>query len=205
LTGSRIYGASVWDVKINKNTQQQNLAITDYGAPAIVVDNIKVAQFIYLLLNNEEVRDVIDTITSKAVLILGRFSAERKIILDRLREELRRRHYVPIMFDFEKPGSHDTIETIRILAGMSKFIIADLTEAKAVVQEMQAIVPYLPSVAVRFIIRKSEREPSMFDHIRRFPWVVDGAFEYETTEEVVGAINDSILEPVEAKLRELTK
>jgi len=195
----------VWDVKINKNTQQQNLAITDYGAPAIVVDNIKVAQFIYLLLNNEEVRDVIDTITSKAVLILGRFSAERKIILDRLREELRRRHYVPIMFDFEKPGSHDTIETIRILAGMSKFIIADLTEAKAVVQEMQAIVPYLPSVAVRFIIRKSEREPSMFDHIRRFPWVVDGAFEYETTEEVVGAINDSILEPVEAKLRELTK
>ena len=205
MTGSRIYGASVWDVKINKNTQQQNLAITDYGAPAIVVDNIKVAQFIYLLLNNEEVRDVIDTITSKAVLILGRFSAERKIILDRLREELRRRHYVPIMFDFEKPGSHDTIETIRILAGMSKFIIADLTEAKAVVQEMQAIVPYLPSVAVRFIIRKSEREPSMFDHIRRFPWVVDGAFEYETTEEVVGAINDSILEPVEAKLRELTK
>jgi glutaredoxin-related protein len=62
----------------------------------IVVDNIKVAQFIYLLLNNEEVRDVIDTITSKAVLILGRFSPERKIILDRQREELRTRHYVPI-------------------------------------------------------------------------------------------------------------
>ena len=64
-----------------------------------MVDNIKVAQFIYLLLNNEEVRHVIDTITSKAVLILGRFSPERKIILDRLREELRKRHYVPIMFD----------------------------------------------------------------------------------------------------------
>jgi hypothetical protein len=84
-----------------------------------MVDNIKVAQFIYLLLNNEEVRNVIDTITSKAVLILGRFSPERKIILDRLREELRLRNYLPILFDFEKAKSRDTIETIRFLAGMS--------------------------------------------------------------------------------------
>jgi hypothetical protein len=53
-----------------------------------MVDNIKVAQFIYLLLNNEEVRNVIDTITSKAVLILGRFSDDRKPILNALRDAL---------------------------------------------------------------------------------------------------------------------
>jgi hypothetical protein len=87
---------------------------------------------------------------------------------------------------------------------MSKFIIADLTDAKAVVQELQAIVPNLPSVAVRFLIKKSEQEPGMLDHIRRFPWVIDGAFEYETAEEVIGSINDSILNPVEAKLKELS-
>jgi hypothetical protein len=156
-----------------------------------------------LLLNNEKLRDVIETITSKAVLILGRFSPERKIILNRLREELRTRDYLPILFDFEKAKSRDTIETIRILAGMAKFIIADLTEAKAVVQELQAIVPSLPSVVVRFIIMKSEREPSMFDHIRRFPWVIPGAFEYETAAEIIGSIKDKILDPVEAKLREL--
>ena len=154
LTGSSIYGIAAWDVKLTSDTRQENLIITPPGQPVITVDNIKVAQFIYLLLNNEEVRDVIDTITSKAVLILGRFSPERKIILDRLREELRTRHYVPIMFDFEKPKSRDTIETIRTLAGMSKFIIADLTDAKAVVQELQAIVPNFPSVAVRFIIQE---------------------------------------------------
>lgn len=161
-------------------------------------------QFLYLLLNNQEIRDVI-IITSNAVLILGRFSPERKIILDRLREELRTRHYVPIMFDFKKPNFRNTVETIRILAGLSKFIIADLTDAKAVVQELQAIVEKFPSVVVRFIIKKSEREPGMFDHIRRFPWVLDGAFEYENPEEVIESINDSILEPVEAKLRELTQ
>ena len=204
LTGSSIYGIAAWDVKLTSDTRQENLIITPPDEPAITVDNIKAAQFIYLLVNNEEVRHVIDTITSKAVLILGRFTPERKIILDRLREELRRRHYVPIMFDFEKPKSRDTIETIRTLAGMSKFIIADLTDAKAVVQEMQAIVPNLPSVAVRFIIKKSEREPGMFDHIRRFPWVLGGAFEYDNPEEVIESINDSILKPIEAKLKELS-
>jgi uncharacterized protein YjbI with pentapeptide repeats len=205
LRKSRVYGISAWDLITNSQTQQEDLIITPDGESDVVVDNIKVAQFIYLLLNNEEIRDAIDTIIRKAVLILGRFSPKRKIILDRLREELRTRHYVPIMFDFKKPKSRDTIETIRILAGMSKFIIADLTGAKAVVQELQAIVPNFPSVAVRFIIQKSQREPGMFDHIRQFPWVLDGAFEYENPDEVVKSISDRILEPLEAKLRELAQ
>ena len=191
-------------MKLTSETRQENLIITPPDEPVITVDNINVAQFLYLLLNNEEVRHVIDTITSKAVLILGRFTPERKVILDRLREELRTRHYVPILFDFDKPKSRDTIETIRTLAGMSKFIIADLTDAKAVVQEMQAIVPNFPSVPVCFIIKKSEREPGMFDHIRRFPWVLSGAFEYDNPEEVIESINDNILEPIEAKLKELS-
>jgi hypothetical protein len=55
------------------------------------------------LLSNEKLQRVIDTITSKVVLILGSFSAERKIVLDALRVELRKRNYVPVMFDFEKP------------------------------------------------------------------------------------------------------
>jgi hypothetical protein len=52
--------------------------------PEITVDNIEIAQFIYLMLNNQKVRDVIDTITSKVVLI-RRFTADRKAVLDALR------------------------------------------------------------------------------------------------------------------------
>jgi hypothetical protein len=63
---------------------------------------------------------------------------------------------------------------------MSKFIIADLTDAKSVVQELQAIVPDFPSVPVRFIIIKSQKEPRMFDGIRPYTWVLGGAFEYES-------------------------
>ena len=80
------------------------MVITREDEPEITVDNIEVAQFIYLLLHNAKIRDVIDTITSKAVLILGRFTEERKAVLDALREELRKRDYLPILFDFEKPS-----------------------------------------------------------------------------------------------------
>ena len=103
------------------------------------------------------------------------------------------------MFDFKKPKSRDTIETIRTLAGMSKFIVADLTDAKSVVQEMQAIVPDFPSVPVRLIIIKSQEEPGMFDHIRQFRSVVTGAFKYKNPEEVIKSIGDKILKPVEKK------
>jgi hypothetical protein len=48
------------------------LVITGAGEHAVTVDNIEVAQFIYLMLHNQKIRDVIDTITSKAVLILHR-------------------------------------------------------------------------------------------------------------------------------------
>ena len=43
-------------------------------------------------------------IGKKAVLILGRFTPDRKAILDGLREALRSHDYVPILFDFEKPA-----------------------------------------------------------------------------------------------------
>lgn len=45
--------------------------------------------FIYLLLNNEEIRDAIDTIAKKAVLIIGRFTPERKFILEAIRTALK--------------------------------------------------------------------------------------------------------------------
>jgi hypothetical protein len=68
LTTCSVYGASVWNVRLEQATQS-NLVITPRGEAAIQVDNLEVAQFIYLLLNNAKVRDVIDTIGKKAVLI----------------------------------------------------------------------------------------------------------------------------------------
>src|SRR5262249_35601255 len=143
------YGVSVWSLKLDDKTKQQNLVITPYAEAAITVDNIEVAQFIYLLLHNQKVRGVIDTITSKVVLILGRFTDERKAVLDALREELRKRNYLPILFDFSVPATRDITETISLLARMARFVVADITDAKSIPQELGVIVPDLPSVPVQ--------------------------------------------------------
>jgi hypothetical protein len=135
LTGCRIYGVSAWNLKLDR-AKQQNLVITHAYEPEITVDNIEVAQFIYLLLHNEKIRDVIDTIGKKAALILGRFTAERKAVLDALREELRKRNYLPILFDFELPERRNVTETVTLLARMARFIIADLTDPSSIPQEL---------------------------------------------------------------------
>src|SRR5262249_10821458 len=126
LSESSIYGVAVWDVRLT-GAQQSDLVISPHvSSPTITVDSLEVAQFIYLLLANDTVRRVIDSITSKVVLILGRFTEARKPVLDAIRHHLRNKDYVPVIFDFDKPATRDTEETITLLARMARFIVADV-------------------------------------------------------------------------------
>ena len=203
LTGGSIYGISAWSLNL-EDAKQQNLNISDYGEPVVRVDNLEVAQFVYLLLNNERLRQVIDTITSKVVLILGRFTEDRKAVLEAIRDELRQRDYLPILFDFEKPAGRDLTETISTLAHMARFIIADITEAKSIPQELQAIVPNLPSVPVQPLLLTSEREYGMFEHFKRYPWVLD-TYYYDNLDDALASVEDKVISPAEAKVRELAR
>jgi hypothetical protein len=185
-----------------EDAKQEDLIITRLGEPEITVDSLEVAQFIYLLLHNEKIRHLIDTITSKVVLILGRFTPERKVVLDALREELRQRDYLPILFDFDKPASRTTVETVSTLAHMARFVIADLTDARSVLQELQAIVPTSPSVPVQPLILVTQEEPGMFDFFRRFHWMLE-PFRYPDPTALLAALTHSVIVPAEAKTREL--
>jgi len=124
LTECRVYGLSAWGLRL-KDAVQKDLIITPFDEPAISVDNLEVAQFLYLLLHNEKICQAIDTITTKAVLILGNFKPERKAILDAVREELRNLHYLPILFDFDKPSTRNTLETVTLLARLARFIYSN--------------------------------------------------------------------------------
>jgi Pentapeptide repeats (8 copies) len=201
LTGCRIYGVSAWRLKLDSRTKQQNLVITKEDEPKITVDNIEVAQFIYLMLNNEKVRDVIDTITSKAVLILGRFTDERKAVLDALREELRKRSYLPILFDFSVPATRDITETISLLARMARFVVADITDAKSIPQELAEIVPHLPSVPVQPLLLEGSDEYGMFEHFRRYPWVLE-TYTYPSSERLIAELGERVIGPAENYARQ---
>ena len=203
LTHCSIFGISAWNLKLD-GCVQTDLDITRGDEPTVTVDDLEVAQFIYLLLNNERVRRIVKALTTKVVLILGRFSAERKAILDAIRAELRRHDYLPVMFDFAQPSTRDTVETISTLAHLARFIIADITDPRCVPQELQTIVPNLPSVPVQLLLAASEAEYGMADHLKRYPWVLE-VYRYSALEELVAGLNEKIIEPAEAKARELQR
>jgi uncharacterized protein YjbI with pentapeptide repeats len=198
LNDCYVYGISAWDLTLT-NAKQNNLIISRMGQPRITVDNLEVAQFVHLLLNNEKVRQVMDTITSKMVLILGSFTPERKQVLDAIRDALRQRDYLPVLFDFVKPASRDLTETISTLAHMSRFVIADITGARSMPQELQCIVPNLPSVPIQPLLLRSEHEYGMFEHFKRYPWVLD-PYLYGDVPELIAALEENVIVPAEARV-----
>src|SRR5262249_45991939 len=200
LTGCRVYGVSAWRLKMDGTTKQQNLVINAVEEPTITVDNSEVAQFIYLILDNQKVRDVIDTITSKAVLILGRFTDERKAVLDALREELRKRDYLPILFDFEVPATRDITETVSLLARSARFIIADLTEPMSIPKELEAIVPGL-AVPVQPLLQGGSTY-GMFKDYWKYDWVLP-VYRYEGLEPLLATLAEKVIAPAEGKVKAL--
>ena len=197
LTGCHVYGVAAWDVNL-ENAVQHDLDITSSGA-SITVDNLEVAQFMYLLLNNSRIRGVLDSVTSKAVLILGRFTPARKVTLDALRNALRTRNYLPIVFDFDKPDNRDLTETVSTLAHLSRFVIADLTDPRSIPQELTSIVPTLLSVPIRPLLRGAQSEWAMFRDLGRYPQVI-APLHYQDDEQLLRVLDSEIIEPAEAKV-----
>lgn len=203
LTNCSVYGISAWNVQ-TEGAIQDDLVITRRDEPLITVDNLEVAQFIYLLLNNQKIRQVINTVTSKVVLILGRFTPDRKAILDALRDELRKHNYLPVLFDFEKPKSRNFTETMKTLAHLARFVIADLTDPASVPQELQAIIPTL-AVPVQPVLFEEKREYAMFvDFLKTYPWVLPIHY-YRDQASLLASLKDRVIGPAERKAQELEK
>jgi len=200
LTGCYVYGISAWDLKL-KGTMQNDLVITKSGNP-LTVDNIEVAQFIYLLLNNKRIRHVIDTITSKVVLILGRFTPDRKAVLGAIREKIREYDYLPVLFDFEKPKSRDFIETVSILAHMARFVIADFTDPKIVLEEVSHIVRNVTVPVIPLLLNGSD-EPSTLYNLRRNHKSLLETYSYRNTDDLLKAFKEKVINPAERKAKEL--
>lgn len=136
------------------------------------------------------------------MLILGRFTSERKAVLDAIRNELHKRNYTPILFDFEKPANRDITETVSTLAHMARYVIADITDARSLPQELSHIIPFLPSVPIIPLLQASEREYGMYEHFISYPWVLP-IYHYHNVNELLNSSQEQIIEPAEKKAREL--
>jgi uncharacterized protein YjbI with pentapeptide repeats len=194
ISGCRIYGSSVWNVKLN-NAIQTDLIITPGDEPAIRVDNLEMAQFIYLLLKYEKLRDVLNTITKRGVLLLGRFGDGGLELLRTIADSLRKFEYLPIIFDFERPENRDYTETVKTLVGLSRFVIVELS-GPSVPQELYATIPYFDIPFVP-ILKKGSKKYSMFRDLLKYQWVLRPIVEYENIENLLDLVPKEVIEPAE--------
>jgi uncharacterized protein YjbI with pentapeptide repeats len=194
VSGSWVHAINISDLE-GEFEEQRDLVITHRGQPAITVDNIKVAQFINLILNNGDIRDAINSLTSKTALILGRFASPgRKAILAALKNGLREYDLLPIVFEFNRPPGHDVTETIKTLAGLSYFAIADITNAESSPLDVQATVsdyqiPFVP------ILQEGERPFAALAGLQqKYNWVLD-TVSYRSAETLLQALKPAIIDP----------
>jgi len=154
-----------------------------------------------MIISNQNIRTVIDMLTTKVVLILGRFTPQRKAVLEIVRDALRSRGFVPILFDFDRPGSRDFTETVVTLAHLARFIVADLTDPASIPKELEAIVPRL-AVPVLPLIEQGSRPYAMFSDYWKYNWVL-GIVEYQTPADLQRSFDSLVVRPAEKAARAL--
>ncbi len=194
LVDCSIYGIAAWGIQLDE-TKQENLLITNYGEPAIKVDNLEIAQFVYLLLNHRRLRDILNAVTERGVLVLGRFGGGGLEVLQAIAAKLREEKYLPIIFDFERPQARNYTETVKTLAGLARFVVVDLS-GSSVPQELYATVPHFKIPFVP-IIEASKKLYSMAVDIFEYPWVVRPPVTFGTIEELLELLPAKVIAPAE--------
>ena len=60
-----------------------------------------------------------------------------------------------------------------------------------------AIVPNLPSVPVQPLLTAGQAEYGMFEHFRRYPWVLEPVF-YSDEDTLISLLEQKVIAPAEA-------
>lgn len=205
--GAIVWGVTAWNCEPGAGSFDDGLRVAvdfdpDDGDPqallrpgaTVEVDGLKVAHFVSLLFQHP-LGGVIDAAADRIVLLLGRFTEEGEAqVLEALRTALPGHGYAPIVFDFRQPKDRDVIETVAVLAGLSSFVIANLSRPRSTPLETQLI---LPTIAVPFvpIVRADEDPFAMFGALqRKYPWVLP-TVRYRTAAGLVRRLERDVIGP----------
>jgi hypothetical protein len=149
--------------------------------------------------------EIMSDLTRRRVLILGRFTEGRLKVLEAMKAKLgqHRNNYIGELFTYDRPELRDLIESISGFAALSRFVIADLTDAKSVQDELRAIVPTFPSLPVIPVIEGGATEYSTFSTLTRRGNVVEPTLRYRDEDDLLRKLDKQVIAKAEARLRQV--
>jgi hypothetical protein len=213
LQGAHVYGTFIRRVKTDDRTDQRGLFVDVHVAwdrrPGEMIkfteaDDIRVAQFHNIVDEPGSVGKLLAATTKRVVLILGRFLPRRKRVLERLAKALGDRGRIAVIFDFPSPADREISDTVRFIAGMSEFIVVDLTKASSVPLELQATIPDL-MVPVLPIIQSDHKVFAMFSDLQRRYFWIQPTVSYKDADQLVKFVDDAIITQAEDAAEQIKK
>jgi uncharacterized protein YjbI with pentapeptide repeats len=217
LSGAHLSGTSSVGIKLDERTQQRDMRLYAWGDPLedigeppspqrphILVQDLEAAYFIHTIAAREHIDEVLAAAADRTVLLLGRFTPKRMRVLESMHARLLDLGYAPVMNDFTQPAGRDTIEVVSVLAGLSRFVIADLTHSKSVPLESHVIIPNIMSPFAS-IVEGTDAGFSMFPALqRKYPWVMP-TVSYRDVDQLVKRLETGIVQPAEALREQLLR
>lgn len=148
IEGCNVYGVSAWEIFMDDKTIQKELFLhrdnfsrknlAQTGNQPSFVDDIALAQFLYFISQENGFGKSLRQLNKRTVLLLGKFKEGGLELLKSVGEMLRKRNYVPIIFDFEPSEHTNLIENVTTMAGLSRFVLANL-EGNSVPAELAKV------------------------------------------------------------------
>lgn len=154
-----IEGLGVWKASGTPRREEQLRAdASDFGMLAL--NDLKIGPALFEVVRNDALPRLFELLSSKLVLILGRFApAASKERLERLRAEIGRRGYIAVVVDWELQGRFNATTIVSAISMCSRFIVADVTDARTVIAEVREALAQRP-VAIQPLLLFGSPEPA---------------------------------------------
>jgi hypothetical protein len=152
-------------------------------------------------LESRTLGEVIGHLQEVMVLVLGNFSDANKRRLMLIKSELEAAGLAPVIFDFERSRASDFGETVRILAGLTSFVIADMSDPRSVVVELQLLAPDT-AVPIITLHHRDDRPVALFSDLLKYDWVLE-PIAYGSDDDLPGLLHEVIIERARSKRAEL--
>jgi uncharacterized protein YjbI with pentapeptide repeats len=208
LTQTRLVDCIVTGIRVThlslEGAKQSNLALAFGNTYPILIADLEIAQFLSIILENDRIRNTIGLPFSKLVLILGCFAAERRTLLDTMRGELANAGYQVAAIDFSNVTMRLDTRILTSLAGLARFVIAEITEPRGILQALVLMVESAPPVPIQIVYDQGARPGRLHESMKRYNWVF-APRSYRGGGELVKLLREDLIGVSEAKAKELLK